>query len=75
MQQMKSRVYNFGAGPATLPESILKKAQDELLNWQHLGMSVLEVGHRTPEFTHLLHHAEQSLRDLIIFPVITKYFF
>lgn len=75
MQQTKSRVYNFGAGPATLPESILKQAQDELLNWQHLGMSVLEVGHRTPEFTHLLHHAEQSLRDLIQIPINYKVLF
>lgn len=65
---MKTRTYNFGAGPAMLPEPILKKAQEELLDWQQLGVSILEVGHRTPEFSHLLNHAEQSLRDLLTIP-------
>lgn len=65
---MKARIYNFGAGPAMLPEPILKEAQGELLNWQDLGMSVLEVGHRTNEFIALLEQAEQSLRDLLTIP-------
>lgn len=51
-----------------LPESILKEAQEELLNWHGLGMSVLEVGHRTLEFTELLARAEQTLRDLLHIP-------
>ena len=51
-----------------LPESILKIAQEELLDWQNLGVSVLEVGHRTTEFTSLLKHAEQSLRELLSIP-------
>ena len=51
-----------------LPEPILKEAQEELLDWQHLGVSVLEVGHRTPEFTQLLNHAERSLRELLSIP-------
>jgi len=63
-----NRTYNFGAGPAMLPESILKQAQEELLNWQDLGMSVLEVGHRTDEFIALLHHAERTLRELLSIP-------
>ncbi len=62
------RIYNFGAGPAMLPESILKEAQEELLNWNNLGLSVLEVGHRTKEFKELLIHAEQTLRQLLNIP-------
>jgi phosphoserine aminotransferase len=65
---MKTRVYNFGAGPAMLPEAILKKAQEELLNWNNLGISILEVGHRTKEFTHLLAHAELTLRKILTIP-------
>lgn len=62
------RTYNFGAGPAVLPESVLKEAQEELLDWQNLGMSVLEIGHRTEEFTELLKHAEKTLRELLRIP-------
>ena len=62
------RIYNFGAGPAMLPESILKEAQEELLNWHNLGMSVLEIGHRTGEFEELLNHAESTLRELLNIP-------
>ncbi|KGP64454.1 MFS transporter [Legionella norrlandica] len=65
---MKTRVYNFGAGPAMLPEPILKEAQEEFLNWHGTGMSVLEIGHRTPEVIHLLNTAEQSLRQLLNIP-------
>lgn len=65
---MKARIYNFGAGPAMLPEPVLKEAQAELLNWHHLGMSVLEVGHRTDQFISLLEQAEQSLRELLVIP-------
>lgn len=64
----KTRTYNFGAGPATIPEPILKEAQEELLNWQDMGVSILELGHRTPEFSGLLKHAEQSLRTLLTIP-------
>lgn len=51
-----------------LPEPVLKEAQEELLNWQDMGVSILELGHRTPEFTGLLKHAEQSLRSLLTIP-------
>lgn len=63
-----TRVYNFGAGPAMLPEVLLKEIQEEFLDWQHLGMSILEVGHRTSEFMALLHQAECSLRALLGIP-------
>ncbi len=62
------RHYNFGAGPATLPEAILKQAQSELLNWQNTGMSVMEISHRSPEFLALLEDTRQSLRDLLAIP-------
>jgi phosphoserine aminotransferase len=65
---MTTRVYNFGAGPAMLPESLLKEAQTELLNWHNLGVSVLEVGHRTSECVALLEHAERTLRELLGIP-------
>ncbi len=63
-----ARGYNFGAGPSMLPESILKEAQTELLDWQHLGMSVIEIGHRTPAFAELMNEAEASLRELLDIP-------
>jgi phosphoserine aminotransferase len=62
------RVYNFSAGPATLPDVILQTAREELLNWQNTGCSVMEIGHRTPEFTELLNRAESSLRSLLTIP-------
>lgn len=63
-----NRAYNFGAGPAMLPEDILSQAQSELLNWQGLGMSVMEIGHRTLPFTQLMEEARQSLRRLLAIP-------
>ena len=65
---MKSRPYNFGAGPAALPESILLDAQAELLNWHGQGMSILETGHRTPEFQQLMQEADADLRELLAIP-------
>ncbi len=65
---MTARTYNFGAGPAMLPEPLLKEAQEELLDWNNTGMSILEIGHRTPEFMSLLEHAEHTLRYLLGIP-------
>lgn len=65
---MTKRVCNFGAGPAMLPESVLLEAQAELLDWRNLGMSVLEVGHRTHDVMELLAQAESSLRELLAIP-------
>lgn len=65
---MTARIYNFGAGPAMLPEPILKAAQEEFLDWQGTGMSILEIGHRTSEFMSLLQHAEHTLRALLGIP-------
>lgn len=65
---MNNRIYNFGAGPAMLPESILQEAQEELLDWHKSGMSIMEIGHRTPEFIDLIQHAEATLRELLSIP-------
>ena len=63
-----NRGYNFGAGPAMLPEALLLEAQAELLNWQGTGMSVMEIGHRTEEFIQLMDEAELLLRSLLAIP-------
>ena len=60
--------YNFGAGPAMLPTSILQDVQAEFLDWQGHGLSIVEVGHRTEPFKAMLHQAELDLRALIDIP-------
>lgn len=59
------RVYNFSAGPAMLPTEVLERAQSELLDWQGLGMSVMEVSHRSKEFVACAANAEASLREVM----------
>ena len=59
------RIYNFSAGPAVLPQEVLVQAQDEMLNWQGCGMSVMEMSHRGKEFMGILYTAEHDLRDLL----------
>lgn len=62
------RVYNFGAGPAMLPLPVLEKARDEFLDWNGLGMSVIEVSHRSAEFEALLTETDTLLRELAGLP-------
>ncbi|SDZ86423.1 3-phosphoserine/phosphohydroxythreonine transaminase [Microbulbifer marinus] len=69
------RKFNFCAGPAALPEPVLRQAQQELLNWRGLGCSVMEVSHRSPEFTEVAEGAEQDLRDLLDIPANYKVLF
>ncbi len=59
-----SRAFNFCAGPATLPEPVLKQARDEMLDWRGTGMSVMEMSHRSDEFVAIAEEAEQDLREL-----------
>ncbi|MGB3185486.1 MAG: 3-phosphoserine/phosphohydroxythreonine transaminase [Ornithinimicrobium sp.] len=59
------RVYNFAAGPATLPLDVLNQAQFELTDWAGLGMSVMEVSHRSPAFVGAAHRAESLIRELM----------
>ena len=63
-----TRAYNFCAGPATMPEPVLKKAQQELLNWGKSGASVMEMSHRSDSFQQIARNAEQGLRDLMHIP-------
>ncbi|PKA62122.1 Phosphoserine aminotransferase, chloroplastic [Apostasia shenzhenica] len=58
-------VYNFAAGPATLPESVLLKAQSELYNYRGSGMSIMEMSHRGKEFDAVIKKAESDLRTLL----------
>lgn len=62
------RNYNFCAGPSTLPEAVLKQAQAELLNWQGLGASVMEVSHRSSAFEEVVVQCEQKIRSLLNVP-------
>ena len=62
------RVFNFAAGPATLPLPVLERARDELLDWQGSGMSVMEVSHRSKAFTAVAAQAEADLRELMAIP-------
>ncbi|MBE2210790.1 MAG: 3-phosphoserine/phosphohydroxythreonine transaminase [Xanthomonadaceae bacterium] len=65
---MSHRVFNFSAGPATLPEPVLRQAQAELLDWQGLGASVAEISHRSAPFIDLAARAEADLRQLLSVP-------
>ena len=63
-----TRVYNFSAGPAALPETVLRQAADEMLDWQGSGMSVMEMSHRGPEFMGILARTKALLTELLAIP-------
>ena len=63
-----SKKYNFYAGPAILPDEVMKKAQDELLDFNHIGLSVMEISHRSKEFGEVIETAESKLRSLLGIP-------
>ena len=63
-----SRVYNFSAGPAVLPEEVLKEAADEMMDYRGCGMSVMEMSHRSKVFDDIIKEAEADLRDLMQIP-------
>ena len=65
---MEDRAYNFAAGPAQMPESVLKKAQAELLNWHGCGMSVMEMSHRGSQFKEIYLEARERLKHLLGVP-------
>lgn len=69
------RVYNFSAGPAVLPEEVLKEAASEMLDYQDSGMSVMEMSHRTKTFEKILDDAIADLRDLMNIPENYKVLF
>jgi len=63
-----SRVYNFSAGPAVLPEEVLKEAAEEMMDYRGCGMSVMEMSHRSKMFETIINEAEADLRDLMGIP-------
>lgn len=69
------KVVNFSAGPAMLPEEVLLQAQSEMLDWNGLGMSIMELGHRGSEFKEVADKAEADLRDLMSIPENYKVLF
>ena len=62
------RVYNFSAGPAVLPEEVLKEAADEMMDYRGTGMSVMEMSHRSKAYDTIIKEAEADLRDLLNIP-------
>ena len=63
-----ARIYNFSAGPAVLPEEVLKEAAAEMLDYNGTGMSVMEMSHRSKAYDSIIKEAEQDLRDLLNIP-------
>ena len=63
-----SRVYNFSAGPAVLPEEVLQEAADEMLDYRGCGMSVMEMSHRSKVYDQIIKEAEADLRELMNIP-------
>lgn len=70
-----ARVYNFSAGPAVLPEEVLKEAAEEMLDYKGTGMSVMEMSHRSKAFQNIIDEAEQDIRDLMGIPSNYKVLF
>ena len=62
------KVFNFSPGPATLPEPVLRKAAEEMLDWHGSGMSVMEMSHRGKEFIAIHAEAESLVRELLGVP-------
>jgi phosphoserine aminotransferase len=72
---MTERIFNFSAGPAVLPEPVLKQAQRDLYTLPGVGMSVLEISHRSPAFEQIIQEAETDLRSLLGVPENYKVLF
>ena len=70
-----TRAYNFCAGPAALPEEVLREAQQDLVDWKGKGLSIMEMSHRGADFVSVAEQAEQDLRDLLAVPANYKVLF
>ena len=75
MSDTTRRVFNFNPGPAALPLPVLKKAQQEMLDYKGTGMSVMEISHRSKEFEAIINDAQTDLRDLLGIPANYKILF
>ncbi|QJC33764.1 3-phosphoserine/phosphohydroxythreonine transaminase [Enterobacteriaceae endosymbiont of Donacia provostii] len=62
------KIFNFSPGPATIPYEVLKQVQKELINWNNLNVSVMEISHRSSDFINLLQNMKNDLRELIHIP-------
>jgi phosphoserine aminotransferase len=69
------RVYNFSAGPCCLPLEVLKKAQEDMLNYAGTGMSIMEISHRNKEYTKIWNNARNGFRKLLGIPDNYQVFF
>ena len=69
-----SRVYNFSAGPAVLPEEVLREASEEMLDYRGCGMSVMEMSHRSKMFERILEEAEADFESCFIFQIIIRFY-
>ena len=65
---MYDRIYNFSAGPATMPEEVLEEVRDEMMNYRGTGMSVMEMSHRSKAFQRIADEADADLRQLMWIP-------
>ena len=72
---MTNRIYNFSAGPAVLPLPVLERARDEMLSLNGIGMSVMEISHRSTHFEAILAKAEAGIRELLQVPANYKILF
>ncbi|OIQ01331.1 MAG: phosphoserine transaminase [Zetaproteobacteria bacterium CG2_30_46_52] len=70
-----ARKFNFSAGPAMLPTAVIERAQQEMLDWNNTGMSVMEMSHRGKEYMSIVAKAEQDLRDVMAIPENYKVLF
>ncbi len=70
-----TKIYNFSAGPAVLPQEVLAQAKEELMDWHGCGMSVMEMSHRGKEFMSIAQQAEADLRELMAIPSNYKVLF
>lgn len=70
-----TRKFNFSAGPAMLPQEVLKKSQEEMLDWQGSGVSVMEMSHRGKDYTSIAETAEGNLREILSIPENYKVLF
>ena len=75
MSQPYNRVFNFSAGPCTLPVEVLEEARDDLMNYKGTGMSVMEMSHRSKAYERIIGEAEQDLRQLLNVPADYKILF
>src|SRR5688572_13375660 len=72
---MTERIYNFSAGPAVLPVPVLEEAQRDMMSLPGVGMSVMEISHRSKTFDEIINGAEQGLRELMGIPENYKVLF